>query len=60
MKDIRDLEGKIVTDKEFEEIEHSLDVVSLENNGNSGLHPSAVWWTAFLKDGGEFDFYSQS
>lgn len=57
---IKEFEGKIVTNEEFEKIENSIDVISLENNGNSGLHPSNVWWTAYLKDGNEFDFYTIS
>lgn len=57
---IRDLENKIVTDEEFAAIEEHPEVEKVENNGNSGKYSAATWWTAYLKDGSEFDFYTVS
>lgn len=42
---------------EFEELELLEDVDRIENNGNSGIEPSQIWYTCYLVDGTEFDFY---
>lgn len=50
-------EGKFLTEDEFEELELLEDVDRIENNGNSGIEPSQIWYTCYLVDGTEFDFY---
>ena len=59
---ISDLEkkfgGRVLTEEEFEELEFfSEDVDHIENNGISGADPSKTWYTCYLVDGTEFDFY---
>lgn len=58
---ISDLEkrfgGKLLTEEEFEELEFHEDVDHIENNGISGADPSKTWYTCYLMDGTEFDFY---
>lgn len=50
-------EGRLVTEEEFSEIELHEDVERIENNGNSGIDPEKTWYTCYLEDGSEFDFY---
>lgn len=59
---ISDLEkkfgGRVLTEEEFEELEFfSQDVDHIEDNGISGADPSKTWYTCYLIDGSEFDFY---
>ena len=58
---ISDLEkrfgGKLLTEEEFEELEFHEDVDHIENNGISGVDPSKTWYTCYLVDGTEFNFY---
>lgn len=50
--------GRVLTEEEFEELEFfSEDVDHIENNGISGADPSKTWYTCYLVDGTEFDFY---
>ena len=50
--------GRVLTEEEFEELEFfSEDVDHIENNGISGVDPSKTWYTCYLVDGTEFDFY---
>lgn len=50
--------GRVLTKEEFEELEFfSEDVDHIENNGISGADPSKTWYTCYLVDGTEFDFY---
>lgn len=58
---ISDLEkkfgGRVLTEEDFEELELHEDVERIENNGISGIDPSQTWYTCYLVDGTEFDFY---
>lgn len=49
--------GRVLTEEEFEELELHEDVDCIENNGISGIDPSQTWYTCYLVDGTEFDFY---
>ena len=53
----RKYEGQVLTEEDFECLEFHEDVERIENNGNSGINPSWVWYTCYLADGTEFDIY---
>ena len=58
MKNLREkYEGKFLTEEEFEELEFYEDVERIENNGYSGIDPEKTWYTCYMVDGTEFDFY---
>lgn len=58
MENLREkYEGRFLTKEEFEELELHEDVDCIENNGISGIDPSQTWYTCYLVDGTEFDFY---
>lgn len=46
-----------MTEEEFGELELNEDVDRIENNGISGINPSWIWYTCYMVDGTEFDFY---
>lgn len=48
---------RILTEEEFEELDLNEEVDRIENNGISGADPSKTWYTCYLMDGTEFDFY---
>lgn len=62
MKNFKELkkmyEGLKLNDEEFEEIEFSEYVATVENNGNSGVNPFLTWYTVYSNDGCEFDIYA--
>lgn len=58
MENLREkYEGRFLTEEDFEELELHEDVDHIENNGISGADPSQTWYTCYLVDGTEFDFY---
>jgi len=54
------LNGQIVTEEQFEEIEQHEEVARIENNGGSGRYPSCTWHTVYFTDGEEIDIYYKS
>lgn len=48
---------RFLTEEEFGELELNEDVDRIENNGISGINPSWIWYTCYMVDGTEFDFY---
>lgn len=59
MKWIKQLDKKIINDEQWEKINESSDVVTLENNGFSGVYPNLIWWTATLTTGEEITLYTE-
>lgn len=57
IEDIKRLEGKVVTDDEFIEIEEDENVLDVSYNGYSGLYYHKQWFTILLVDETEVDIY---
>lgn len=57
---IKRFENLVVTEDEFNEIECDPEVIKVINNGCSGLYHGYTYYTAYLADRTEFDFYFDS
>lgn len=55
--DLINLEGKIVTEKEFEKIYESDLIINFQNCGRSGLKNNCIWIILMLLDGTEINLY---
>ena len=56
-EEIIEFDGMEVTDEQFEKIECSECVTSVENCGWSGIDPSLIWYLVTLDNGEEVNIY---
>jgi hypothetical protein len=57
LQDLKDLDGEILDDEQFEELDQSEYVTACENNGNSGQYNGCTWYTYTLTDSTEINVY---
>lgn len=57
MKEIKAMNGEIITDEQYEAIEESEFVEEIEDCGMSGYYTSAHWYCVYLVDGDNVDVY---
>lgn len=57
MKEIKAMNGEIITDEQYEAIEESEFVEEIEDCGMSGYYTSAHWYCVHLVDGDNIDVY---
>lgn len=57
MKEIKAMNGEIITDEQYEAIEESEFVEEIEDCGMSGYYTSAHWYCVHLVDGNSIDVY---
>lgn len=57
MKEIKAMNGEIITDEQYEAIEESEFVEEIEDYGMSGYYTSAHWYCVHLVDGDNVDVY---
>jgi len=57
MKEIKAMNGEIITDEQYEAIEESEFVEEIEDCGMSGYYTSAHWYCVHLVDGDNVDVY---
>lgn len=57
MKEIKAMNGEIITDEQYEAIEESEFVEEIEDCGMSGYYTSAHWYCVRLVDGDNVDVY---
>lgn len=58
IEDIKRLDGDVITDDEFVEIEESEYVTSMWYNGYSEVYYNKQWFTLKLIDNSEVDIYA--
>ena len=57
MKEIKAMNGEIITDEQYEALEESEFVEEIEDCGMSGYYTSAHWYCVHLVDGDNIDVY---
>ena len=56
---LQTLNGKILSDEEFESLQENPFVKTVECLGTSGFHIGATWWDVCLTDGTFMDVYTK-
>jgi hypothetical protein len=57
IQDLKDLDGEILDDEQFRELDESEYVTACENNGGSGRFNGYMWYTFTLTDSTEINVY---
>lgn len=57
MKEIKAMNGEIITDEQYEALEESEFVEEIEDCGMSGYYTSVHWYCVHLVDGDNIDVY---
>ncbi|MNP84324.1 hypothetical protein D3C76_1835870 [compost metagenome] len=55
--DILDLNDEVVSSETYDLIAEHEDVISIENNGNSGRFVDKTWYSVFLTEDEEISIY---
>lgn len=56
-EEILKLNGELVTESQYDEIAEHEDVISIENNGNSGRFVNKIWYSVYLTEDEEISIY---
>lgn len=56
-EEILNLNGELVTEAQYDEIAEHEDVISIENNGNSGRFVDKTWYSVYLTEDEEISIY---
>jgi hypothetical protein len=59
-EELLELDGLVLTDEEFHNLEEEELVDNIDCDGTSGLHPGCLLWSVTLEDGEEISVYTRS